>query len=612
VAAGGADSGLHGPAEIPAGAGEAARAIDGGLKQASTAAQACPPASTDTEEEPDSPDIVAPPLGWPRPAPVAEEALPPAQEPRPSAAEPAGQGSEEAAGQEGAGDEGGRGEAAAEEQQAAEAPEAQGPGAEASLPPLGGAGQPGAAGVPAAPAEEGELQSRPRRIWRAPYRKCLEETDADAAWYRHKRHVLVYTYSGKPVYTRYGSEDGISGTTGALSAIVSKISTFFFSQQHQPDSLRYMLAGDHIFAFVERGPLWLVCISRCGDTYPDLVRLLDRVHAQIISILTAGIERTLQTRPNYDLRNLLGGTDCVVNSIIRWCSQDIYLQMDGYEPLPLPPAIRATAVEALKAARMNNILCGFLMAGHRLLAIVTNRQFRIHPTDLSMILNMVMSSASLRTGESWTPVCLAHLNDKAFAYAYISFVEGTEVGVVFLSTVSDGEQFYAISQQAATVKRTLRQSGCLKHVEDQMACCPVNLCAPGAEDSFRSSSSKRSLAAPSAGNWRLMDGIIHAAYYVPSSQQYFSSSIAVPYQSRRRAKALFRGYGQCKLLLRTAKLPSQICIATDHECFFVSLTADFHIYLAVPRGISTGVIGQFYQWVKSQESSLFLGNLPTW
>merc|ERR1711974_288105 len=73
---------------------------------------------------------------------------------------------------------------------------------------------------------------------------------------------------------------------------------------------------------------------------------------------------------------------------------------------------------------------------------------------------------------------------------------------------------------------------------------------------------------------------------------------------------VFRSYGRCRALLRKAKLPSQICIATDHECFYVSLAAEFHMYLAVPRGISTGVIGQFYQWVKSQEAHIFVGQFP--
>merc|ERR1712129_479581 len=246
------------------------------------------------------------------------------------------------------------------------------------------------------------------------------------------------------------------------------------------------------------------------------------------------------------------------------------------------------------------------------------------------VVNMIMSSASLRTGESWTPVCLPHLSDKAFAYAYISFIEGTEVGVVFLSTLSDGEQFYTISQQAATVKKTLATSGCLEHVGRGLGLCPIDLRAAGADDSSPRSerhaphlglfarmksrrSARRTFPIPAPlGQWRLMEGVIHAAYFVPSLQQYFSSSVAPPYQTRRRTKTLFRTYGRCRLLLRSAKMPSQICIATDHECFYVSLTAEYHMYLAVPRGISTGVINQFYQWIKSQETHLFLGHLPTW
>jgi len=456
-----------------------------------------------------------------------------------------------------------------------------------------------------------------RRIWHPRHNKCPDEKDTDPSWYRHKRHIIIFTYSGKPVYTRYGSEDGINTTTAALSAIVSKFAAFFFANNApgkpgSEDSLRYMTAGEHIFVFLEKGPLWLVCVSRCGDTYPDLTRLLDRVYQQVITILTTRIERTLQERPNYDMRGLLGGTEIVVNNMVRWCTQDMHLQFDGYEPLPLAPASRSIAVEALRSARINNVLAGWIMAGHRVLAITTNRQFKLHPVDLVAILNLICSSASLRTGESWTPLCLAHLNDKAYAYAYISFIEDSDVGVVFLSMNAEGDQFYAISQQAQGIKRTLKTSGCLTAINDSIASCPISLRASTTDERGDKSSRKIPLAPFPAGQAKLLDGVIHAAYYVPSSQQFFSSAIAAPYRNRRRTKILFRSYGRCRLLLRNARMPSQICIATDHECFYVSLAAEFHIYLTVPRGISTGVIGQFYQWIKSQEAYLFLGNIPQW
>jgi len=424
---------------------------------------------------------------------------------------------------------------------------------------------------------------------------------------------MVFSYSGKPVYTRYGSEDGISSTTGALAAIVSKMAVFF-SNQAQPDSLRYMAADDRIITFLERGPLWLVCISRCGDTYNDMVVLLERVHAQIIALLTTGVEQTLKRHPNYDMRNLLGGTDCVVNSMIRWCTQDLFLQQEGFEPLPLPSNVRNTAVEALKSARVPNVLCAFLMAGHRLLAVVHNRQYKLHALDLGMIINIIMSFASLGSGESWTPVCLAHLRDTAFAYAYISFMEDLAVGCVFISTSSESEQFYAISQQASNIKRSLQSSGCLATVIEAMSHCPIDLRSVNADDGVKGGGpvKKTILAPPPSGEWRLLDGIIHAAYFVPSLGQLFSSAIAPDYQSKKQTKMLFRSYGRCRLLLRNAKMPSQVCIATDNECFYVSLHAEFHMYLTVPRGISTAVIRQFYQWVKIQEPHIFLGHLPTW
>eukprot|EP00927_Polykrikos_kofoidii_P015732 TRINITY_DN17027_c0_g4_i1.p1 TRINITY_DN17027_c0_g4~~TRINITY_DN17027_c0_g4_i1.p1 ORF type:complete len:772 (-),score=137.59 TRINITY_DN17027_c0_g4_i1:56-2311(-) len=486
--------------------------------------------------------------------------------------------------------------------------------------PVGSVGEspPAASPVPEAnPATAAEPQARAepqRRIWRPGHNKCENETDSTKSWYLHKRHLLIFTYSGKPVYTRYGCEEGLVTTTGALSAIVAKMQGFFFATGNgqSDDSLRYMMAGDHIFVFLERGPLWLVCITRTGDEYREIVQMLERVHLQIITILTAGIERTLENRPNYDMRSLLGGTDCVVNNMVRWCTQDI--MVDGFEPLPLAPAHRSSALDALKAVRLQNILCAFLLAGHRILSIIANRQFKVNALDLNALINLIMSSASLRTVQSWIPICLVHLNDKAFAYAYISYVEGVDLGVVFLSGSSDGDQFYAISQQATQLKETLQKSGCIDAAVATMQRCPVDFKAAAASESTRTDRSrKKSLFAPfPAAQWRHFETIIHAAYFLPSVQQFFSSAIAPYHDTRRRSKMLFRSYGRCRALLRKAKRPAQICVATDHECFYVFLAADFHLYLTVPRGTTTGVIGHLYQWFRSQESHLFVGSIPTW
>lgn len=77
-------------------------------------------------------------------------------------------------------------------------------------------------------------------------------------------------------------------------------------------------------------------------------------------------------------------------------------------------------------------------------------------------------------------------------------------------------------------------------------------------------------------------------------------------------KYIFRNYSKCTQLMMHCALPSQICVATDSECFYVWLQPEFRMFLTVPRGISTSVIGQFYQWIQAQELFIFLGNTPTW
>ena len=42
-------------------------------------------------------------------------------------------------------------------------------------------------------------------------------------WLRHKSHVIVLTYSGKPVYTRYGEEMILAPFFATFSAIIPKI-----------------------------------------------------------------------------------------------------------------------------------------------------------------------------------------------------------------------------------------------------------------------------------------------------------------------------------------------------------------------------------------------------
>lgn len=50
-------------------------------------------------------------------------------------------------------------------------------------------------------------------------------------FYKIRKHYLIFTEAGKPVYTRYGDEMVLAPFFATMSAIIPKIQTYFVSNQ---------------------------------------------------------------------------------------------------------------------------------------------------------------------------------------------------------------------------------------------------------------------------------------------------------------------------------------------------------------------------------------------
>lgn len=67
---------------------------------------------------------------------------------------------------------------------------------------------------------EGEVAEEPKQEVQAVVREKEEDVTSET-WRLHKKHVFVLSEAGKPIYTRYGSEEALSTTMGVLMALVS-------------------------------------------------------------------------------------------------------------------------------------------------------------------------------------------------------------------------------------------------------------------------------------------------------------------------------------------------------------------------------------------------------
>lgn len=71
-------------------------------------------------------------------------------------------------------------------------------------------------------SKEGKLEPSPQTTRRDSVLSGKEEEDVTMdAWRMHRKHVFVLSEAGKPVYSRYGSEEALSSTMGVMMALVS-------------------------------------------------------------------------------------------------------------------------------------------------------------------------------------------------------------------------------------------------------------------------------------------------------------------------------------------------------------------------------------------------------
>lgn len=74
---------------------------------------------------------------------------------------------------------------------------------------------------------------------------------------------------------------------------------------------------------------------------------------------------------------------------------------------------------------------------------------------MHILISTILSSSSLRTSESWLPVCLPRYNATGFLHAYVSF-PAPSLGLVFVS--GDREGFFALREWGESITETLKAS----------------------------------------------------------------------------------------------------------------------------------------------------------
>ncbi|KAI9334112.1 trafficking protein Mon1-domain-containing protein [Obelidium mucronatum] len=468
------------------------------------------------------------------------------------------------------------------------------------------------------------------------------EAESISSWSSHRKHFFVLSSAGKPIFSRYGNESEITELMGVFQTIVS----FFEHDTSDGDSLGDVIqsftAGNHLFVFKIMGPIYLVGVSATGESEFELEKQLGYIHDQILSITTlAQLTRIFEKRSNYDLRQLLTGTDAFLHKSISNFRRFLAYTLDSTPTIYIGTKLRSrmnkilgtsAITESTASVPPSHIVYTLLMTPTTLLSSwkATNTQ-PLDPKDTIILMNLLQSNtASFKSGiEAWTPLCLPHFSSSAFLNAYVSCIFSRESGAgcdsssvgegsvnglgnhqykihhsidrpssqaedVYLVCLSKNrEGFFDISEYKHEVVKKMEAKACFEQIDTCLLDSPYRITLLGTQ--------------------QLTSRILHFACRAKKSMQYTECKPEPPYTSHKDYERLVLLY---QLLLSKLYPPKASCkpaklvfVKGSHEAVIAMSTNSYDIMAAfhplIPKREAEECVMALYRWIKKNDVSFF-------
>lgn len=435
----------------------------------------------------------------------------------------------------------------------------------------------------------------------AEHDKQFSDDDRLALWKSKLKHYMILSSAGKPVWSRHGDLGLISSSIGVVQAIIS-----FYEGTKSP--LQGFTAGDARFVVSTQGPLYLVAISKLGESDSQLRAQLEALYMQILSTLTLPTLRNIFIhRPSTDLRRSLQGTESLLSSLAdNFTLGSASALLGSLECLRLPKSERHAINNTFLKLRADKLLYGLIVAGGKLVSVIRPRRHSLHPSDLQLVFNMLFESAGIKGGggENWIPICLPAFNNRGFLYMYVSFLDGAagdqpstlaaapgqpaeaEIAMVLIS--ADRESFYRLKQMRDDVAQQLANNGSLANIR-RAACAGrplVSQVAPGSQISHF-----------------LYKSRANVQFCMASLQPWFAGVV-----KRRRLMTLYHQL-HAAAHVKHAHLRVLHC-SCDEATSLAWVTPAFEFYCVGGPNLSKEAMSQgankIIQWAKKEEQRLFI------
>lgn len=282
-------------------------------------------------------------------------------------------------------------------------------------------------------------------------------------FFTKKRHFLIMSDGGKPVYSRYGDPIENNSIFATLSAMITKF-TIFNSQDSFKENLNIISNNKNKIVFLKKGQLIFIALSKKEDCTSLLYSQLEYLYNQLMSILTISFYSKLEDNPSKCL-STMSGTENLFEQIIQYSSKSFTSLFNAYQVMNYIEG-RDKLNKIADEYRGDALYC-IIMTPYEIIAISRSNQINVVSSDLVLIQTLIYCQEMLRSQESYVPICLPGISEQGYIQFYSNFSE-ENIGVIFVTENMDPMCFVKFQEQYNNLYQRLNNENFIQKIMNSL------------------------------------------------------------------------------------------------------------------------------------------------
>ena len=304
-----------------------------------------------------------------------------------------------------------------------------------------------------------DLQKNEKKFFQKIIKKTRENKELNInEFFKKNKHYLIMTEGGKPIYSRYGDAIDNSVFFAALSAIITKF-TFFNSTDDKKEELNIISNSKKLIVFDKKNSLIFISISKKNEYVSLLKSQLEYLNNQLMSILTNDFYKKLKDNPSRYL-SIINKNEILFENMIYYTSHSFVSLFNSFQVFKCDfrEKLNKICEENIGIARIM-----IIMTSYEIISLSHHPDIKINASDIILLQNLILSNESLKTIESWVPICLPGISEEGYLQLYCKF-DDYGIGICFLTENIDSKYFMEFIEQYRKIYKILIKENLIEKI----------------------------------------------------------------------------------------------------------------------------------------------------